>query len=298
MIFLAMSSLRDPRKRLLRPFMAHRDYDWVGKEAATEATMKKHWFSITVVLVVLIGALSLFAMKGTSSQLLSNEIDVRPTNRSEATMDQLRVTPLLAAVGARDVEKVQKLLESGINPDDPRAGRSPLIQAIMSRGKTRVECDLPIVRLLLTHGADPNRADPNLGMLPLFQAFAIGDLECAKILRAAGAQPDMRGMGGSTILYYAVDAAAQTGDLSLVDVALSWGIDKNVQLENGETALYEVVDIRGAKILQALLDRGFDPCIKTKRGKTPLDNAMNIYREGSQTEKEILSILRSATKCD
>ncbi len=220
----------------------------------------------------------------------------------EAMLDEARVprpmTPLLSAVSAGDVEKVRQLLESGSNPDDPTAAMSPLVLATMSRGGYKSGCKLPIVQLLLKHGANPNRPDTVLGTLPLLQAFGIGDMKCAEIIRAAGAPADTRGAGGENILHNAVRAAATSGDMSPIDVALSWGIAKDIQLQDGSTALHEAVRHGSDKTVKALLDRGVNPCIKNLIGQTPLDEAVNLSSDRPGPHGlEIISIFRAATKC-
>jgi ankyrin repeat protein len=174
------------------------------------------------------------------------------------------VTPLLVAVAAGDVEQVRVLLSEGAKPDDPAAGRSPLIQAITLRDGHAMRCDLPIVRLLLEHGADPNRPDARIGSLPLLTAFAVGNIECAQALRNAGAPVNSRDSGGHTILFSAVGTASRSGDMSLIDVALKWGIDKNDQSADGFTALHYAVWNQSPAVVKALLQRGVDPCVKNQ----------------------------------
>jgi uncharacterized protein len=205
---------------------------------------------------------------------------------------QWKVTSLLAAVGAGDVEQVRTLLEQGANPDDPAAGRSPLIQAMTLRNGKSMRCSLPIVRLLLAHGADPNRPDPEIGSLPLLVAFANGDVECALALREAGAPADSRDNGGHTILNSAVSAAARSGDMAILDVAISWGIDRNDRSKDGYTALHEAVRVQSQTVVHALLDRGVDPCIKNGIGQTPLAMAINLNRD-----RAIIDALKRATQC-
>ena len=92
----------------------------------------------------------------------------------------LTVTPLLAAVASLDEGRVRELLQAGATPDDPLAGRSPLIQAITSFDPAKgreLFCSARIVQALLEHGADPNRPDPAIGSLPLESAFGVGDLK-------------------------------------------------------------------------------------------------------------------------
>jgi ankyrin repeat protein len=201
------------------------------------------------------------------------------------------VTPLLAAVGAGDIEQVRVLLREGAKPDDPAAGRSPLIQAITLRAGHAMRCDLPIVRLLLEHGADPRRPDPRIGSLPLLTAFAVGNIECAQALLNAGAPVDSRDSGGHTILFSAVGTASRSGDMSLIDVALKWGIDKNDQSADGFTALHDAVWSQSPAVVKALLQRGVDPCVKNKIDQTPLAMAINLNRD-----PEMIKSLQNA-KC-
>lgn len=196
-----------------------------------------------------------------------------------AAADSSGVTPLLAAAGAEDVEQVRALLRDGAKPDDPAARRSPLIQAITLRAGRTLRCDLPIVRLLLEYGADPNRPDPEIGSLPLLTAFAVGDLECAKSLRDAGASVDSRDSSGYTILLSAIGNASRSGNMSIIDVALNWGSDKDAQSADGYTALHEAVRIQSAAVVRALLQRGFNPCVRNKIGQTPLAMAINLRRD-------------------
>ena len=231
--------------------------------------------------------------------LINAETDEKAREAVAARPPSMLVTPLLAAVGAGNVEKVRELLEAGANPDDPTAARMPLFEVIYSRGDGYTfRCNLPIVELLLKHGANPNRPDPYLGKVPLIEAFGIGDLKCAEALRAAGARADTRTVDGYTILHVAVGAAARSGDMSLIDTALIWGVPKDAQRADGSTALHEAVTARSDRVIKALLDRGFDPCIRRKMGHTPLEMAINIFHDTDLPNYEaILNLLRPATKC-
>lgn len=202
------------------------------------------------------------------------------------------VSPLLAAVGAADLERVRMLLQHGANPNDPGIGRSPLIQAITLRRDHVLYCSLPIVRLLLKYGADPKRADVQTGAVPLLTAFAIGDAECALALRDAGAAADSRDSGGQTIIHSAVEAAARSGNMSIIDLALSWGADVNGRSNAGFTALHVAVWIRSLNVVNALLDRGANPCIKSGFDQTPLEMAVDLHRD-----QRMIDALRKKTLC-
>jgi ankyrin repeat protein len=187
------------------------------------------------------------------------------------------------------VAQVRKLLLEGAKPDDSAAGRSPLIQALTLPNGKALQCNLPILRLLLQYGADPNRADPRIGSLPLLTAFAVGNVPCAAALRQAGAPANSRDAGGYTILHSAVGAATRSGDASIIDVAMKWGININIQSDDGYTALHEAVRIMSIPLIKALLLRGADACIKNKLAQTPLEMAINLRRD-----PELIAVLRSA----
>jgi ankyrin repeat protein len=213
---------------------------------------------------------------------------------SSASPGRGGVTPLLDAVGRDDINEVQQLLDGGARPDDPAAGRSPLIQAITLRfdADNHLHCSLPIVNLLLDHGADANRPDPTIGTMPILAAFTDGDIDCADALRKAGARVNARDAGGHTILTSAVGAAARLGDMHVLDVAIQWGIDKNDRADDGYTALHEAVRIQSVRVVAALLERGIDPCIKNAIGQTPLAMAINLKRAPAMVD-----VLSRATHC-
>ena len=212
-------------------------------------------------------------------------------NPSVGAQPRSDLTPLLTAIGYEDEARVYKLLKEGANPDDPTAGRSPLIQALTLSNGTALRCNLPILRLLLRYGADPNRADPRIGSLPLLTAFAIGDVSCAEALRAAGAAANSRDKGGHTILHSAIGAAARSGNVSIIDVAMNSGVNINTQSDDGYTALHEAVRIKNVPVIKALLQRGADACIKNRLDQTPLDMAINLRRD-----PELVAVLRG-TRC-
>jgi ankyrin repeat protein len=204
------------------------------------------------------------------------------------------VSPLLAAVGGGNEALVRRLLESGAVPDQPTSARSTLIQAITSFGpgaRPTFACNQPIVKLLLDHGADPNRPDPVLNSLPLLTAFDIGDVECARLIRAAGGKPDGREKGGRTLLMAATGAAARRHDTAILNIAISWGSGPNDQDQQGSTALHQAVMDNSADVAKALLERGADPCLRNSISQTPLDMAINLSRS-----RPLIEVLQ-AVKC-
>jgi ankyrin repeat protein len=108
----------------------------------------------------------------------------------------------------------QFLLENGAKAghSDPVTGETPLHSALC---KDRA-ATLPVVRLLLAHGADPNAATkPGMatdafmrdsrtkGETPLHRAAAFGSEEVLQLLLDAGAKVDAKDMNGDTPLAWA-----------------------------------------------------------------------------------------------
>lgn len=97
-----------------------------------------------------------------------------------------------------ELEPAAFLLKRGADPNS-QPGRvtarvSPLEVAV-ARGNR------PMVRLLLAHGADPNRA--NYGAPPLFDAADLGDVDLVRQLIAAGADVHYRFSNGESALTFA-----------------------------------------------------------------------------------------------
>lgn len=111
----------------------------------------------------------------------------------------------LASAAARgQVETVRQLLEAGADPNGVnRFGRRPI--QVMMMGSTRV------AELLLTHGADPNCADPATLTRPVHDAAREGFLDTVAALHRAGARLDVRDAWGRL----PVDLAEERGHRDL-----------------------------------------------------------------------------------
>lgn len=90
-----------------------------------------------------------------------------------------RKTPvLMLAVQMQSVEIVEALLDAGADSNrTDYEGSSPLYDAA-----SKISHGARITKLLLDHGADPNRLHDSYGGLPLYQALVGGTLETALIL--------------------------------------------------------------------------------------------------------------------
>ena len=128
-----------------------------------------------------------------------------------------------------DVEEVQRLLESGINPNVKRAvfPINSLCQNALCIAASNG--NIEVVKLLLKFGADPN-IQSSLGLTPLHAARR-GKNELVKQLINAGALPNIVDINGDTPLHLAVLA----GSLNVVEVLLDAGADPKMTNRQGQT---------------------------------------------------------------
>jgi ankyrin repeat protein len=126
------------------------------------------------------------------------------------------------------------------------AGSTPLLRAAKA-------ADLPAIRVLLEHGADPKLATRN-GVNPLMMAAGVGTREEDTTGR--------RKVEGD-----AVEAAA---------IFLAAGIDVNLTDTRGQTALHGAALQGLDSVVRLLAQHGAVLDVKDKRGFTPLDAALGL----------------------
>jgi uncharacterized protein len=106
------------------------------------------------------------------------------------------------------------------------------------------------VAVLLEAGADPGAEAENASRVrPLHSAAAARDAEAARLLLAAGADPDARQAGGFT----ALQAAAQHDDGALAALLLRYGADPALRNERGADAA-DVARANDSAAVLALLE--------------------------------------------
>lgn len=189
-------------------------------------------------------------------------------------------TPLMLAAQRGNVDAVKALLSHGADPNarEGARGQTALMWAVSAHRPD-------VVRALLDAHADV-RARSNSwtqrmvlccqlyegdeagismvavgGYTALMFAAQDGDLESAKLLLAAGADPKDAGPDGSS----AVVIAAHTGQDAVAKLLLDAGADANAA-GSGYTALH-VAAMRGdLTLINALLDHGADPNARQLKG--------------------------------
>ena len=225
--------------------------------------------------------------------------------------------PLFDAIAAGDKTAVLKILSKrhhvNLNHREPGDGETFLIAAIRA--------DQPeIIRVLLTHGANPNlreitgvdaRNKSLLGDTPLAAAVNIDSIESVRLLiqhgvRLAensnvlhsspsiemirflldhGAAIDGRDDNGATYLH----TAANNEELEeIARLLIERGANVNVPDKDGATPLFRVASV---KIARLLIERGANVNAADREGLTPLHFAVS---EGLGIELARLLVLRGA----
>jgi len=229
------------------------------------------------------------------NSLLDNLLAAAPDARTadllmEAGADIDAIDPtgyfvLKAAAQTGDRELVEHLLRMGASVDNTSTGETALHMAVAYD-------HLPIVRVLLDAGADPNAADVD-GWTPL--AFARSP-ECVDLLLKAGADVHSVDDAGAEVLHQHTDPeiidrllqagatlepdepgvttvmhrAAEKGDVSLMRFLLERGASVDCVTTWGVTPLMVAAEHGHTELLQLLLSAGADPAAEDHVGRTPL----------------------------
>ncbi len=178
-------------------------------------------------------------------------------------------SPLMVAARAGNAEAVELIAAAGANVDaHGTRGQTALMWAAAEKHPD-------VVKVLLTHHADVslksevwtnvmavpphgylpyNKAIPHGGETALMFAARVGDLESARLLVAAGANPSDEDAWGVT----ATTLAAHSGFTDVVLFLLDKGADPNA-MRCGFSALHVAVMRRDQKMVAALLEHGAKP---------------------------------------
>jgi ankyrin repeat protein len=112
--------------------------------------------------------------------------------------------------------------------------------------------DLPAMKLLLEHGADPTLAPTRSGITPLMAAAGLGT-----------AEQDTTGR-----------SKTQAQAIEAIMLLIDRGLDVNAQASDGQTALHGAAMQGYDDVIRYLVDQGATLDIKDKDGFTPLDVAL------------------------
>jgi ankyrin repeat protein len=194
-------------------------------------------------------------------------------------------TALFLAIRNGHTEIARLLLKHGADPNKlNKNGDTPLVVAAAMKQRD-------VMSLLLTEGgADPNKNGKN-GSLPLGTATATGQLDIARMLLDGGADPNkLTPDEGASFLIFTV----QFGQLDATSLLLEKGADPNIPAKDGGTPL-SMAALKGLPdIARQLLDSAADPNTSDLQGLTPLhlaaqENHIEVARllleKGADKEK-------------
>jgi uncharacterized protein len=167
-------------------------------------------------------------------------------------------TPLFTAIEEHDLDRLAALLRAGEDPDalqDHPPGWRPLHAAIeeLEDGGS-----VEALVLLLRHGATADAWDAARDATPLLMALFRGQHEAARLLLAAGADPNVVGAEGDSPLRWCVEQ----GDLDMAATLLRCGAATSIDGSGGPagmTALGMAAAALDVAAVDLLLAHGADP---------------------------------------
>ena len=165
----------------------------------------------------------------------------RPTPKATGETDNLTLVSMLLERGAKIDPRLRlPVLPRFHNAGDAQLGEgaTPLMRAAKAR-------DLPVMKLLLAKGANPNVATRNFSNALMFAA----------------------GLGGGR------GRAGDAAGVEAVRLCLEHGADVRAFNDNGDTALHVAAAAGADAIVRLLAEHGADLEAQDKSGRTPLDIA-------------------------
>ena len=178
------------------------------------------------------------------------------------------VPEVLAAVTARDLDRLRRLLDAGADPNAVAAnGLTPLGQAV-------VHGDVEAVSLLVERGADVNPPPANHAprIVPALHLASLwGHTRIAQFLLVHGADPNAADSDGVLPLCRAIDRQ----QLELAWSLLDHGADVRQVCRDGTTALHAAMKGGHADLARALVAGGADPQARDDAGRSPIDVAVS-----------------------
>jgi uncharacterized protein len=221
-------------------------------------------------------------------------------------------SPLLIALLNGQVGMATELLDRGADPnaaDDYH--RAALFAAIDLRNfnhekYTDLPTDgrdpLPLIKLLLEKGGDPNLRTNTVpvhglmqfdaswvnfdGQTPFVRAALSGDIEVMRLLLASGADPNIATTQGTTALMAAAGinwipgqtySHSEADYVAAVKLCLERGADVNESNSLGFTAMHGAANRGWESVIQILADHGARLDVKDKEGRTPMTFAEGIF---------------------
>lgn len=172
-------------------------------------------------------------------------------------------TALYTAVSRDQKSMVRLLLTHGANPNAKPSGSQPALFKAYKNGYKE------IVQLLLEAPCLDVNATPPGGTSTLWHAAEAIDREILQLLLEHGAKADAKPPGQATAMY----RAAVRGDLHTAEILLGYGAKVDAKPPGGSTALWQAADQGNQAIVRLLLGHGANVNAKPAGSETALTRA-------------------------
>ncbi|MEZ0262461.1 MAG: ankyrin repeat domain-containing protein [Alphaproteobacteria bacterium] len=178
--------------------------------------------------------------------------------------DEHQMTPVFRAITADSVECLWQLLAAGASAKTQSRGmeETPISYAVV-----RHHASVPVVKVLLQYGADPNVKSREDDKLPVLQAALQGKETILNLLLDAGADIEGTDNSGQTAAMY----AARKGHTGILRILIERGA--NIEKHGGQfdyCPLIEAVLNQRRDAFELLLESGASPAATCKNGGTVL----------------------------
>jgi uncharacterized protein len=203
-------------------------------------------------------------------------------------LNRYGATPLSEAVRVGGAPLIEKLLQAGADPNTFTTAQAETVLMKASR-----EGNVEAVKVLLAHDADVNAKENFRGQTALMWAAAEGHADIVSLLATHGAELNVRSYdrdtslpkmaagtpaapiarGGLTALLF----AARQGEIGTAKALLDAKADINALDSDGNNALTLSILNTHYDLTQLLIDRGADPNIAAKNGRTSLYSAVEMH---------------------
>jgi ankyrin repeat protein len=240
-----------------------------GREAPIHWGDKIPWWALKcIVLLVFIGILA--ALLPRLSSQTKNEFALLKGGDLDRLAERIIEEPEVLERKERKSDKT--LLELALESGQPEAVDVLLSNGAQLESLTNLQShvlasfdNLPLLEMLLRHGADPCAVDDS-GLALLFHAVEAGNTNALTALLEAGADVNPRDSRDQTPLLLSIMA----NDLRSTEILIRHNADLNLWDRAGETALHKAVQRRNLEASSFLLEKGADPRVFNLADMAPL----------------------------
>lgn len=187
-----------------------------------------------------------------------------------------------AQLGPEGLPLVRLLLDRGANPQ-------PALERSIGPNGRRADqqpCETAVFDLLISRGALPGRVSPSSGRLPLHTAAEVGCEEIVRTLLGKGAAVDQVDADGHSALYFTADRGRRRWATLVAKILVEAGANPNLaarpregsSADGGVTPLMLAVK-QDLEFLQLLLDKGGDPNLVDRQGRSAMHHAIHWGRD-------------------